>query len=120
MLSENVKYKINIDYAGEYRKDDKDHPVLAIRAYIDRGTKYPFPKHGVNVVSDGACDYCHAIATLSNKLDRWFSRRYKEDINSEEWLSSNERIKDQFSRLIKCSALAIRHMKTKNIIDATD
>ena len=120
MLSNNVKYKINIDYSGEYRKEDKDHPVLAIRVYIESDAENPLIKYGINMVSDGTYDYEHAVKTLSNKLDRWFARKYNEDISSEEKLLSNERLKDQFGRLLKCSPLAIRNMRTKIIIDETD
>ena len=115
MLTENVSYKLNIDYAGEYEDGGKLLPVLALRLYIERDVANPEKKFGVNINSEGANKYDSAVETISGKIDRWFKKKYEEDVDSSSWLLGNDGVRDAFARLAKCSSRSFRGLRTKTV-----
>lgn len=117
ILTNKVEYKLNIDYAGEYKKEERYYPILSLRLYIDKDCTDIEKPIGVNINSEATDDYDYAVDSIACKIDRWFNKKLEEEVDSKSWLNENEKARHEFNKLSKCSATAVKSLMTKVIVD---
>jgi len=113
MLTDKLRYKISIDFAGSYTVDEKDKPLLSLRIYIYGNYENPPKQYGINLSSIPSNEYDYVAQDLGTQIKRWILMKYPEegdeDFDPVKYLKDNRKLREKFERYLECKIESIKN-----------